>query len=62
MGCIVVVQMELQELNIAIMAGSCIMPPPPELAPPQIPSSTFKAEVVCLVLEQLNELKVLVAE
>ena len=48
MGCIAVTRMELQEPTEVMMVGSCIPPPLPEPKPPQIMSTTFEAEGVCL--------------
>ena len=47
---------------MVLMVGSPIPPLPPESTPPQILSTTFKAEGVRLDSEQLQELKVLAME
>ena len=47
-GCIAVACMGPQEPTAAMLVSSCILPPPPKPAPPQITSTTFKAEGVCL--------------
>ena len=54
--------MEPQEPTAAMMVGSCILPPPPEPMPPQITSTTFKAEGVRLGPQQLKEFKALTTE
>ena len=49
--------MEPQEPTAVIMVGSCIQPTQPELAPPQITSTTFEAEGAHSIPQQLKELK-----
>ena len=48
---------ELQEPALAMMVSSCVLHPPPEPTPPQITSTTFKAEGVPLGPQQLKDLK-----
>ena len=45
-----------------MMVSSRILPPPPEPTSPQIMSTTFKAEGVCLGHQQLKDLKALAVE
>ena len=62
MGCITIAHMELQEPAAAMMLGSRIPPPPLELSPLQITSTTFEAEGVSLGPQQLKEFKALSAK
>ena len=57
-----VAHMEPQEPAKAMMASSYNLSYPPELAAPQITSTTFKAEGVHLGPQQLKELKALAIE
>ena len=54
--------MEPQEPAKVMMVGSCVPPPPPEPRLPQLMSTTFETEGVCLGPQKLQELKALTVE
>ena len=54
--------LELHKPTEVVTVGCHIPPPPPEPKPLQIMSTTLEAERVCLVPQQLQELKALTME
>ena len=54
--------MEQQEPAMVMMVGSCVPRPPTKPMPLQIMSTTFEAEGVCLVPQQLKDLKAFAVE